>query len=378
MNRGDTTLVDVVVVQVPSPVTVVQVQVPGIPGSPGNFTGPVGATDNAVVRFDGTTGTLGQNSLVTIDDNGKINAVAGATGTASINVPHGVAPSAPVNGDFWSTTAAFFGRLNGATQTMMTLAGGTMTGLIATVASVTGGAGLRVPHGTAPSAPVNGDIWSTTAAFFGRLNGTTVQFAVITDISGVYMPLAGGTFTGKVTMFTSAAGNASMTLPHGAAPSSPVNGDVWSTTANFFVRINGATKTVAVLESPAFTGTPTAPTATAGDSSTQVATTAFINTEVENAQSGTSYTLALTDVGKMVTLTNAAAITLTVPTNATVAIPVGSRIDIAQGGAGQVTVGGAGITFKSFNSLLKLAGNGAGGTLWKQGTNTWYLFGQLA
>ncbi|MCZ8227741.1 hypothetical protein [Flavobacterium sp.] len=41
----------------------------------------------------------------------------------------------------------------------------------------------------------------------------------------------------------------------------------------------------APLASPAFTGTPTAPTATAGDSSTQIATTAFVNATVSNAVS---------------------------------------------------------------------------------------------
>lgn len=34
--------------------------------------GPASATDNAVVRFDGTTGALGQNSAVTIDDSGNV------------------------------------------------------------------------------------------------------------------------------------------------------------------------------------------------------------------------------------------------------------------------------------------------------------------
>jgi hypothetical protein len=37
---------------------------------------------------------------------------------------------------------------------------------------------------------------------------------------------------------------ASIRLPHGTAPTSPVNGDVWTTTAGLFVRINGVTKTV--------------------------------------------------------------------------------------------------------------------------------------
>lgn len=43
-----------------------------------------------------------------------------------------------------------------------------------TVASATGGAGFNLPHGTAPSSPVNGDIWTTTAGLFVRINGSTV------------------------------------------------------------------------------------------------------------------------------------------------------------------------------------------------------------
>lgn len=42
----------------------------------------------------------------------------------------------------------------------------------------------------------------------------------------------------------------------------------------------------AALASPAFTGTPTAPTATAGDSSTQIATTAFVMTAISAAMTG--------------------------------------------------------------------------------------------
>lgn len=44
----------------------------------------------------------------------------------------------------------------------------------------------------------------------------------------------------------------------------------------------------APLASPAFTGVPTAPTAAAGTNTTQVATTAFVNTHVANALSGFS------------------------------------------------------------------------------------------
>jgi hypothetical protein len=34
--------------------------------------------------------------------------------------------------------------------------------------------GIRLPHGTAPSAPVNGDIWTTTSGLYARINGATV------------------------------------------------------------------------------------------------------------------------------------------------------------------------------------------------------------
>lgn len=50
----------------------------------GDFVGPSSATDNAVVRFDGTTGKLGQNSVVTIDDNG--NTVIGTSTPAGIGL----------------------------------------------------------------------------------------------------------------------------------------------------------------------------------------------------------------------------------------------------------------------------------------------------
>jgi hypothetical protein len=50
----------------------------------------------------------------------------------------------------------------------------TLRGTVLTNATSTTRAGLRLPHGTAPTSPVNGDFWSTTAGFYGRVNGATV------------------------------------------------------------------------------------------------------------------------------------------------------------------------------------------------------------
>jgi hypothetical protein len=97
-----------------------------------------------------------------------------------------------------------------------------------------------------------------------------------------------------------------------------------------------------------------------------------------NTQTGTTYTLAVSDAGKLVTLDNASPITLTIPANASVAIPVQKQIDIAQIGDGQVTVSPAGgVTIISLNGNLKLAGKGAGAMLLKLATNTWLLMGAI-
>ena len=119
----------------------------------------------------------------------------------------------------------------------------------------------------------------------------------------------------------------------------------------------------------------------------QVLTAANVNSITEgvndiafgifNAQTGTTYTLVLTDVAKVVSLTNAASITLTIPTNATVAFPTGTQILLYQGGAGQVTVGGAGVTIRSQGTKLKINGQYGVAGLLKIGTDEWVAFGNL-
>lgn len=59
------------------------------------------------------------------------------------------------------------------------------TGVVNTPASTTGTAGLKVPSGVAPTAPVNGDIWSTTTGgLFYRDNGVTrsVQLGAVLHV----------------------------------------------------------------------------------------------------------------------------------------------------------------------------------------------------
>lgn len=55
--------------------------------------------------------------------------------------------------------------------------GGIMSGPLTLPASTSAGATLNVPHGVAASAPVNGDIWTTSTGIFARIATVTRQLA---------------------------------------------------------------------------------------------------------------------------------------------------------------------------------------------------------
>lgn len=123
-------------------------------------------------------------------------------------------------------------------------------------------------------------------------------------------------------------------LPTGGDPKS--EGDqhlrlVKSTAQNTFPNLGAAAviRTAAELNdvinkapiaSPTLTGTPAAPTAATGDSSTQIATTAFVQTAIANVNSQAALsvaeyagTTAAPTVGQHAVMSNAAAVTVTLP-----------------------------------------------------------------
>lgn len=95
-----------------------------------------------------------------------------------------------------------------------------------------------------------------------------------------------------------------------------------------------------------------------------------------NAQTGTTYTLVLTDDHKVVTMDNASANTLTIPTNASVAFPTGSKVDVIMMGAGVTTItGDTGVTVNDVSAGSgDLAQYGAA-SLVKLATDEWVAIG---
>lgn len=82
-------------------------------------------------------------------------------------------------------------------------------------ATGTGAASINMPHGTAPSAPVNGDCWTTSAGLYCRINGSTVG------------PYSTGTGTGSVTTSGSpASGNLAKFSGSTAITNGDLSGDI--------------------------------------------------------------------------------------------------------------------------------------------------------
>ena len=97
-----------------------------------------------------------------------------------------------------------------------------------------------------------------------------------------------------------------------------------------------------------------------------------------NAQTGTTYSVVLSDDGKLLTCDNAASIALTIVPNSSVAFGIGTQINIMQLGAGTVTItAGAGVTLQSAGSKLKTDAQYAVATCCKIATDTWVVVGNL-
>jgi hypothetical protein len=99
-----------------SGLTIVNNSVPSYSGSgllsnsttlPGSLTIPSPSISNPTV-----TGTM---SAIAVNLSGKLTLAAGAAGSASANIPAGVAPTSPNNGDIWTTSTGLFVRAGGVT-----------------------------------------------------------------------------------------------------------------------------------------------------------------------------------------------------------------------------------------------------------------------
>lgn len=86
---------------------------------------------------------------------------------------------------------------------------------------------------TAPTSPSVDDVWIDTAN------------SLVKVWSGTAWNIYSGDFSNKITFKAGNTASASINIPHGVAPTTLVNGDIWTTTSGVIARINGATQTLA-------------------------------------------------------------------------------------------------------------------------------------
>jgi hypothetical protein len=235
--------------------------------------------------------------------------------------------------------------------------------------------------------------WETNGLLFNASGAAGTVTSVAASVPA-FLSIAGSPITSSGTLAISLSGNALPVASGGTGITSFGTGVATflgtPSSANLAAAVTDETGTGALVfaGSPALTGSPTAPTQSASDNSTKIATTAYVDNAVSglgssgitwNAQTGTSYTLVLGDANNGVTMDNAAANTLTVPPNSSVAVPVGSSVVVAQKGAGQTTIDeGVGVTLLVDASLtLDLFAQYSVVSLLKIATDTWIVSGSL-
>lgn len=138
----------------------------------------------------------------------------------------------------------------------------------------------------------NGTGWSETAEIKGFVDGAVSngqtppsRIEIWTNILNA-VPTKKFTVSslGKTTVFTATTTTAGFNIPHGVAPTSPADGDIWTTSAGgLFAQINAVTQNYAPVASPTFTGTVTAAAVTmTGQLTINNANAAILNSGTAN------------------------------------------------------------------------------------------------
>jgi hypothetical protein len=96
-------------------------------------------------------------------------------------------------------------------------------------------------------------------------------------------------------------------------------------------------------------------------------------------QQSSGYTLALTDAGDILEMTNGTDVNVTIPPESSVNFPTGTQIVVVRNSTGKVQfVPGVGVTLRSDASKQFISTQYSAATLVKRGSNEWYLIGNLS
>lgn len=202
------------------------------------------------------------------------------------------------------------------------------------------------------------DVNVTSVNGSGTYNDWALALTLSVDLSG-YLQKSGGIMSGPLTLPASTMAGATLNVPQGVAPSSPVNGDIWTTSTGIFARIAAVTRQLAsisgtetftnkTLTSPIVNGMTEASTVKDPGGSDQKV--GFRGIPVLSATAARA--LVLNDIAQTVKNTTGG---WSIPANSSVPFPIGSAITLYNDSASDQT-----ITITT--DTLRLAGDTATGT----------------
>ncbi len=302
---------------------------------PGDAVFVTGGSTNANQGFIQTTyGTGSNNAIVIGTDNITYNQF---TGTAAITAGNGLT----ITTNTLDVVTADSGRIVVNADSIDLASGIVSTGTYKSVTVDTYG---RVTAGTNPTT-LSGygitDGISTTLSTGKILVGNASNLAEAVDVSGDVMIASNGNVQ--------------------ISSNTVVNADINSAAAIDYSKLN--------LSNNISTSDLAAGAARAGFTST-------LNEVLAN------YALVLTDLAKLVTMSNSSTSSITIPANASVAFNVGDRIDVLQKGSGSLQIlGASGVTVnctpQGTANTANLRTQWSSATLVKLATDQWVVVGDL-
>ena len=181
----------------------------------------------------------GSRNVQTYDRDKNVYFPAGLNTSGSISV------RAAATGSVATQFPVFTADPSSTTRTLVTRTPGQVLSDIGAQAALTNpvtgtGSSGRVAFWTAASTQSSNTklFWDNTNERLGVGTSTPTQ---LLDVEGNGRFKSDLTVGGIILASAAGASSASLRLPHGSAPNSPTNGDMWTTASGLFVRINGAT-----------------------------------------------------------------------------------------------------------------------------------------
>jgi hypothetical protein len=221
-----------------------------LPSLGGDVVGPSSATDNAVARYDSTTGKLLQNSVVTVGDSGAVSGVTTLTASTSVTTPI-----------VQASNSGGLSLKNSAGTTQISMGGGGGDNVTIAVATNINGANAQIdisPTGTGhvhikPTGTGSLEIAPTNVGTIDNMTigGTTARAITGTTITATSFVGSGASLTNVVNSLTASTG-ISVSGSTGAVT-------VTNTAPDQTVSISGGTGISTSGTYPNFTVTNTAP-----------------------------------------------------------------------------------------------------------------------